>query len=508
MSPVEILIVAAYLTTLGVLAAYGCHRLHLLLLLRRHGARVAAPAGRLDPLPRVTVQLPIYNEMYVVDRLIRASCALDYPAGLLEIQVLDDSTDETSRIAAATVAEMRDRGIDIVHLRRGARQGYKAGALDHGLRRARGELVAVFDADFLPPPAFLADLVHHFAHPRVGMVQARWEHLNRDYSLLTNLESILLDGHFVIEHGARHAAGCFFNFNGTAGLWRRACIESAGGWRSDTLTEDLDLSYRAQLKGWQFVFAPEVVAPAELPADIRGLKSQQRRWARGSIETAIRILPGLLKARIPASVKMEGLIHLTNNSSYVLMVLLAALIVPSLIIRHGAGPLALLMVDLPLFIASTVSVSAFYLRSQSALGRSRRSTCLLLPPLLALGIGLSLNNAVGVVAALAGRRGEFVRTPKHDLRGRRGAWRGSRYAARRGVLAASVETLCGLYFAGAALHALERGHLASLPFLLLFMTGFLGIGVPGLLGIVRDRPARSTAPRPRKALTGAPARRT
>jgi cellulose synthase/poly-beta-1,6-N-acetylglucosamine synthase-like glycosyltransferase len=492
-------IVAAYFLVLSALGLYGAHRACLLRLVRRQRGAPDRPPGRLDPLPRVTVQIPIYNERYVVERVIRAACALQYPADRLEIQVLDDSTDDTTAIAASVVEAMRRRGHDILHLRRGTRRGYKAGALAHGLSLSRGEILAVFDADFVPGPTFLLDLIHHFSHPRVGMVQARWGHLNRDYSLLTSLQAIFLDGHFLIEHAARHRAGLFFNFNGTAGLWRRACIETSGGWRADTLTEDLDLSYRAQLAGWRLVFVPEVVAPAELPADIDAFRSQQQRWARGSIETGMRLLPPLLRARLPARVKLEALAHLTANLSYPLMVLLAILIVPAMILRQRAGWEALLVLDLPLFLLSTASVAAFYLASQRAAGADRAAALRRLPALFGLGVGLCLGNAGAALGALARRPAEFVRTPKHRLEGsraepRRPGHRGPGdagderpgYRGRRRTWLALVEAALGLYFAAAALYAAAQGMYATLPFLLLFQAGFLGTAV---LSLRRASPA-------------------
>jgi cellulose synthase/poly-beta-1,6-N-acetylglucosamine synthase-like glycosyltransferase len=473
MSLIGTAVVALYLTTLAILAVYGCHRSYLLWLYRRARRRAARPIGRLDPLPSITVQLPIFNELYVVERLIRAACALDYPSDRLEIQVLDDSDDETSAIAARLTAEMRGAGHDIVHVRRRSRAGFKAGALAHGLGLARGELIAVLDADFVPEPGFLLALVHHFSHPRVGMVQARWGHLNRDYSLLTRVQAILLDGHFVIEHAARHLSGRFFNFNGTAGLWRRTCIESAGGWQADTLTEDLDLSYRAQLLGWRFDYAPDVVVRAELPADIDAFRSQQRRWARGSIETARKLLPRLLEARLPLGVKIEALFHLTANYSYPLMVALAVLMVPAIIIRRDAGLVMLSLIDLPLLLLTTLSVGAFYLASQREVGGERRATARVLPSLMAIGIGLGLNNAGGVLRAMLGGSGEFVRTPKHDLRGKGGEWRRKRYRVPRGRVITGLEILLGIYFSGAVLHAALAGRVASLPLLVLFQAGFL-----------------------------------
>jgi cellulose synthase/poly-beta-1,6-N-acetylglucosamine synthase-like glycosyltransferase len=489
MTGLETAIVAAYLTTLAILAVYGLHRYYLLHLYHRHRTRSPRPIGRLDPLPRVTVQLPIYNEMYVVERLIRAACALEYPSDRLEIQVLDDSNDETSVLAAEVIEEMRARGHDIVQLRRSVREGFKAGALAHGLRHARGELIAVFDADFVPAPSFLLDLIHYFSHPRVGMVQARWGHLNRDYSFLTRVQSIFLDGHFVIEHAARYRAGCFFNFNGTAGIWRRACIESAGGWQADTLTEDLDLSYRAQLGGWDFIFVSNVVAPAELPADMDSFKSQQHRWTRGSIQTGHKILPRLLASRLPLRVKIEAFFHLTNNNAYALMVLLAILVVPAMVIRHGLGLNdVMLIVDLPLFLLSTISVSTFYLCSQREVRDDWVSTLGYLPFLMSMGIGLSLNNARAVLGALFPRSSEFLRTPKYRLEGRVGDWRGKRYRGPGRGRWTVVEMLFGIYFAGASAHAILNGMYVSLPFYLLFQMGFLHTSFLSLAQAVRRRP--------------------
>ncbi len=483
MTAIETAIVALHLTILAILGVYGCHRAYLLWLFRKARGRAAPPVGRLDPLPSITVQLPVFNEVYVVERLIRAACALDYPSDRLEIQVLDDSDDGTSAIAASLTAEMRAAGHEIVHLRRRSRAGFKAGALAYGLRLARGELIAVLDADFLPEPGFLLALVHHFSHPRVGMVQARWGHLNRGYSLLTRIQAILLDGHFVIEHAARHRSGRFFNFNGTAGIWRRACIESAGGWQADTLTEDLDLSYRAQLLGWRFVYAPDVVVRAELPADIDAFRSQQRRWARGSIETARKVLPGLLHARLPLRVKVEALFHLTANCSYPLMVALAILMVPAIIIRWDAGLMMLVLVDLPVLLLTALSVGGFYLASQREVGGECRGTARVLPSLMALGIGLGLSNAGGVLRGLFGGNGEFVRTPKHDLRGRRGDWRRKIYRVPRGRLITGLEILLGVYFTGAVLQAALAGRVASLPLLILFQMGFLSAPVLSVLGV-------------------------
>ena len=466
-------IVTAYYVTLSLLAVYGWHRFHLLRLHRLHPPGKRPPAAAAGELPAITLQLPVYNERRVVDRLIRAACDLEYPPGRLEIQVLDDSTDVTSDIAAAVVDEMRREGRDIRHIKRASREGYKAGALAAGLAQARGELVAVLDADFLPERSFLLDLVPCFADPRVGMAQARWGHLNRDYSALTRCQAIFLDGHFVIESAARHLAGRFFNFNGTAGLWRRSCIESAGGWQSDTLTEDLDLSYRAQLEGWEFAFVPEVVVPAELPADIDSFRAQQHRWTMGSIQTARKILPRLLRARLPLPVKVEALFHLTGNLSCALMVLLALLIVPAAVLRHGAGHPAILALDVPLFLLTSLAVMAFYVGAQRRVREDWRGTLADLPMAMCLGIGLSLNNTRAIAAALLGLRREFVRTPKHRLVGRSGDWERAvdRTPAARSWRA--VELILGSGFAAAAAWAMLSGHYAPLPLFLLFLAGYV-----------------------------------
>src|SRR5665213_2841465 len=288
MTLTETLTLGTYFFVLIILAIYGWHRYYLVYLYMSNRDKEPKATTPLDPMPVVTIQLPLYNEMYVADRL-------------LEIQVLDDSTDDTCSIAELAVRRFAAQGHDIKYIHRTNRTGYKAGALEEGLKVARGEFVGIFDADFIPTSDFLVKLMPHFVDANVGMVQARWGHINQDYSLLTKIQSILLDGHFVLEHGGRNRAGCFFNFNGTAGVWRREAIDSAGGWQHDTLTEDLDLSYRAQLRGWRFVFVSSLVAPAEVPVEMNSFKSQQHRWAKGSIQTCRKLLPQILRANVPLS---------------------------------------------------------------------------------------------------------------------------------------------------------------------------------------------------------------
>jgi len=319
MTPVETFTLASYFFVLIVLAIYGWHRYYLVYLYMSNRDKVPTPGPPLDPVPIVTIQLPLYNEMYVADRLIGAVCRIDYPRDRLEIQVLDDSSDETRGIAELAVRRHAAQGIDIKYYHRADRAGYKAGALEAGLKVARGEFIAIFDADFMPTADFLTNLMPHFRNPQVGMVQARWGHINQDYSLLTKIQAILLDGHFILEHGGRNRGGRFFNFNGTAGVWRRTAIDSAGGWQHDTLTEDLDLSYRAQLAGWEFVFVPSLIAPAEVPVEMNAFKSQQQRWAKGSIQTCRKLLPRILRSNLPWGVKAEAFFHLTANFNYILM---------------------------------------------------------------------------------------------------------------------------------------------------------------------------------------------
>src|SRR5690349_504922 len=360
MTAAETLILASYFFVLLILAVYGWHRYYLVYVYMKHKNEQPQPKAAFDTLPVVTIQLPLYNEMYVVDRLVDAVCKIDYPRELLEIQVLDDSTDETQQIAELAVRRHALQGIDIKYIHREDRTGYKAGALDEGLKVARGNFVAIFDADFIPKPDFLKRTIDYFTDEKVALVQARWGHVNEDYSLLTKIQAVLLDAHFVLEHGSRNRAGCFFNFNGTAGVWRRVAIADGGGWQHDTLTEDLDLSYRTQLRGWRFLFVPDLVAPAELPVEMNAFKSQQHRWAKGSIQTCRKVLPHILISDLPTKVKMEAFFHLTANFNYLLMIALSILMFPAMVVRYEMGWTEMLLIDIPLFAAATLSVFNFY----------------------------------------------------------------------------------------------------------------------------------------------------
>ncbi|TMK69007.1 MAG: glycosyltransferase [Actinobacteria bacterium] len=473
MSPLEFAILGFYFLTLVVLAVFGFHRYIMVFLYFRHRDRRARPLPPPARLPRVTVQLPLYNEMYVVDRLVDSVCRIRYPKELLEIQVLDDSVDETQEIAKAAVDRYREEGFDIHYIHREDRHGYKAGALDFGLQQAGGEFILIFDADFVAPPEILEKTLGHFDDPGVGMVQVRWGHINRDYSLLTQVQSVLLDGHFILEHGGRNRSGRFFNFNGTGGVWRRDAIRDAGGWQHDTLTEDLDLSYRAQMRGWRFVFLQDVVSPAEIPVEMNAFKSQQHRWAKGSVQTCKKLLPKILASDLPLSIKVESTFHLTANFAYPLMIVLSILMFPAMVIRYNMGWYEMLIVDVPLFIGATMSVCSFYLMSQREIfGEAWPSRLKYLPAVLSVGIGLSVNNAKAVIEALLGMDSEFTRTPKYRVEAAGDDWRLKRY---RGSLnfVPFVELLLGAYFTVMAYYAASNEIFGTLPFILLFQFGFL-----------------------------------
>lgn len=480
---------AAYLGLLGMIAMYGLHRYWLVYLYRRHRRHLPRPIRRYDRLPRVTVQLPMFNEGAVAERIIDAACRLEYPADRLHIQVVDDSTDDSAQLAENRVRDWAARGIDIEYLHRTERTGYKAGALAAATEHARGELIAIFDADFIPRPGFLKRTVHYFTDPTVGMVQTRWAHLNRDSSLLTRGQAIFLDGHFVIEHTARNRSGVWMNFNGTAGVWRRQAILSAGGWEHDTLTEDVDLSYRAQLAGWRFVFLPRVTCPAELPPEINAFKSQQHRWTKGSIQTAVKLLPRLIKSKASWRVKTEAFFHLTAPMVYLYVTLFALLFYPTIELNLrsiGGQTWWGLLVGFLIFLLGTFSAVVFYVASQRVQHRSVWLTILQVPMLMSIGIGIALNNAVACVEALLGHESPFVRTPKYNVASHDP---GEKRAGLKAVIPIPslkwsmtlIELGMGVYVLWCAKLSLNHVHtLVGLPFLLLFATGYLYVGITSL----------------------------
>jgi cellulose synthase/poly-beta-1,6-N-acetylglucosamine synthase-like glycosyltransferase len=465
-----------YFTVLAVLSVYGLHRYDLIRTYFKHRKDTAAVPKRYQQLPPVTIQLPLYNERYVVERLIDEVVKIEYPEGLLQIQVLDDSTDDTAPFAEALVERYRALGCPIEYHHRPNRHGYKAGALQEGLRMATGEMVAVFDADFCPPPDFLNRTIHHFTDPTVGVVQTRWSYLNRDYNFLTEVEAILLDGHFILEHGARSGAGYFFNFNGTAGILRKQMIDDAGGWQHDTLTEDSDLSYRAQLKGWRFVYMPGLDCPSELPVEMHGFQVQQSRWAKGLTQVAKKLLPAILKADISKRVKAEAFMHLTPNISYPLMIVISALMLPVMIVRFYMGVWQMVFLDLPLIAASFWSISLFYVVAQRELyPKNWKRTIFLLPMLMAVGVGLTIVNTRAVLEALFGVETGFVRTPKYAIGDRPMKLENKKYRRRSGWLP-YAELAVGTYFLGMVAFAVQTYNYLSIPFLALFVFGYYWAG--------------------------------
>jgi cellulose synthase/poly-beta-1,6-N-acetylglucosamine synthase-like glycosyltransferase len=486
-----------YFAVMIVLSLYGIHRYTMCYLYFKHRKNYRPdPPRRFEELPRVTVQLPIFNEQFVIDRLIEAVCAIEYPREKLEIQVLDDSTDETQAVASAIVERYAALGYPIVYIHRTNRHGYKAGALDAGLKIAQGEYVAIFDADFVPPTDWLMKVIHHFAEPEIGMVQTRWTHMNRDYSMLTQIEAILLDGHFVLEHGARFRSGDYFNFNGTAGMWRIQAIADGGGWQHDTLTEDTDLSYRSQLAGWKFKYLPEVECPSELPIEMTAFKTQQARWAKGLIQTGKKILPRVMKSDAPFHTKIEAWYHLTANISYPLMIVLSVLLMPAMIIRSWQGYVQMLLIDFPLFIASTMSVSTFYLVSQKELfPKTWHKTFLYVPFLMALGIGLTITNTRAVMEALFGYKTPFARTPKYRVKKKGEASQAKVYRKRLGIVP-WIELLLGTYFAWTVWYAMTTENYFTVPFLLLFVLGYWYTGLLSLFQGLFERAGKETSGSP------------
>src|SRR5712692_1211767 len=471
-----------YFAILIILSFYGLHRYKMVYMYFRYRKNATGePLQRFEDLPRVTVQLPIFNERYVVEQLLDNVCRLEYPRDRLEIQVLDDSTDETAAIAEAAAHQWAALGEPVTYIHRTDREGFKAGALANGMQYVKGEFFAIFDADFAPPPDFLLRTIHYFTDPKVGMVQTRWTYRNRSYSFLTQVEAILLDGHFVLEHGARSRAHRFFNFNGTAGMLRRAAIEDAGGWQHDTLTEDTDLSYRAQLKGWKFLYAPGIECPSELPVDMTAFQVQQARWAKGLIQTSKKVLPQLLRSRLPMRVKTEGWFHLTANICYPLMLVLSVLLLPAMIVRFYQGWFQMLYIDLPLFAASFCSISSFYLVAQKELYPERwKRTFLFVPFLMATGIGLTLTNTRAVIEALLGIKSPFQRTAKY------GDKRTDKYRRRSRILP-WINLVIGTYFLLTVLYAVSVENYFTATFLLLFVLGYYFAGVMMLVQDHREK---------------------
>lgn len=477
-----------YFGILFILSIYGVHRYETIRRYRKYRKNLQRAARRkFEQLPKVTIQLPLYNERFVVARLLQEVNKIDYPRELLQIQVLDDSTDETHPYTERLCNEYRAAGMPVEYRHRNNRHGYKAGALQEGLRTATGELIAIFDADFLPPADFLLRTVHFFTDSDVGVVQTRWSYLNKEYSILTQVEAMLLDGHFVLEHGARCGSGLFFNFNGTAGVLRRTMIDDAGGWQHETLTEDSDLSYRAQLNGWRFVYVPGVDCPSELPAETYGFQVQQARWAKGLTQVAKKLLPRILKADLPFRVKLEAFLHLTPNISYPLMLAVSMLMLPVMIVRFYMGVFQMALIDMPLIIASFWSISAFYLYAQRELyPKTWWKSIAFLPMLMAAGVALTVSNSKGVLEALLGIQSSFARTPKYAMGSERVKIKPEAYRRRSGWLP-YVELAIGTYFIFMINFAIDSLNFFAIPFLLLFVCGYYWAGLTTLYEEYRNK---------------------
>jgi len=500
-SCMHVVLMTVYTVALLTVSVYGFHRYVLVFLYYRHKKNIPQAPSRYAELPAVTVQLPMYNERTVARRIVEETCRLDYPREKLHIQVLDDSTDDGRCVAEQAAREAREKGFDVEYIHRLDRKGYKAGALANGLKTAKGEFITIFDADFVPDPSFLKRTVHYFTDPKVCVVQSRWEHLNRNDSILTRSQAILLDGHFAIEHVARNRSNRFMSFNGTAGTWRLAAIRDAGGWQADTLTEDLDLSYRAQLKGWKFVFLPDLTAPAELPPVMNAFKAQQFRWTKGGAQTALKLLPKVMLSKAPLKVKVEAFFHLTCFMMHLYVLLLVLLLFPAMYVQcvpMETGTFWRIFFDIGVFTLATVSAGVFYAASQFELFGDWRTAVKYMPLLMALGVGLSVSNAKGILEALWGKKSEFVRTPKYgDGTALAGAAIDSAPAAARRKkrsLLPFVEMAMGVYMIVCMLFSLGdyRSWLTA-PFLVMFAFGFFYVSVTSLLSERTLRQARQAA---------------
>jgi cellulose synthase/poly-beta-1,6-N-acetylglucosamine synthase-like glycosyltransferase len=477
-------VIVFYFAILGLLAILGCYRLRLVYQFWRYRHLTPSPLRRWEDneLPSITVQLPLFNERYVVERLLESVTALDYPSHLLQIQVLDDSTDGTVEIASAAVEQYRHQGLDIEYVHRADRTGFKAGALEKGMLKARGQLIAVFDADFTPRPDCLRRMVDFFTDSRIGMVQMRWSHINAHYSLLTRIQEILLDGHFVVEQTARNRTGAFFNFNGTAGIWRREAIEWSGGWQHDTLTEDTDLSFRAQLMGWRFVYLLDDDVPAELPVEMNAFKAQQRRWAKGLVQVGIKLIPRVWHhPQLTWRQKTEIIFRLNSNCAAPLMILLSLLHLPILMVRFNQGLFHMLLLDLPLMLFATVSVFSFYMTAILHLHPREKWRLWLLPLVMGMGIGLVFSNTRAVFEAFLGVRSSFVRTPKYRVEQSGDNWlQQARLYGRKHGLLPLLELGLAIYFVAAIAYAWRSHIYGTIPFLMIFLLGYGYMGIMSL----------------------------
>lgn len=468
----EEIILFTYIGSLLILFTFGSHGFIMIYYYLKHRHKRDDFSKQLENYPVVTLQLPIYNEMYVIERLIKTVCEMDYPIDKLEIQVLDDSTDETVEIVDNIVKEYKLQGFDIHHIHRTDRSGFKAGALKEGLKVAKGEFVGIFDADFIPRKNFLKIVLPFFKDPKIGMVQTRWEHLNRAYSLVTQIQALALDGHFVLEQQVRNKAGYFINFNGTSGVWRKECIFDAGNWEADTLTEDLDLSYRAQLKGWKFRYLTDFSTPSEVPSEINSLKSQQFRWTKGAIETARKMLFRVWMAKLPLKTKIMCTFHLTNNIVFPFILLACLLNMPIVLIKN-TGLYDTYFLFMSVFVLAFIASFLFYLYSQKDVYDDWRSRILLFPVFMAGSMGFAINNTKAVFEALINKKSEFVRTPKYGIEGDKDKWQDKKYVHKKFVkFSVVLELLVALYSLACVVVSAVTLQISAIPFQLMYTFGF------------------------------------
>ena len=482
------IILAAYIISLTILFIFGAHGFNMIYYyFKTFGDRTKDLEEHefdIPDFPLVTIQLPLYNERYVITRLIDATMRLDYPKDKLEIQILDDSTDDTTGIIQDHIQKYIDQGFDIKHIHRTNRQGYKAGALKEGLEVAKGEYVAIFDADFIPRKKFLKRTIPYFyKYEKLGLVQTRWEHLNREYSLMTRTQAIALDGHFVIEQAVRNRAGFFINFNGTGGVWKKECIFDAGNWEADTLTEDLDLSYRAQMKGWKFKYLVNFTSPAELPSDIFALKSQQFRWTKGAIETAKKIFPVVMKSDMSLKLKFQSFIHLCSNLAYPFILIAALLNLPVMLVKL-TGEYDTIFKFMSLFIFAFISSFLFYLYSQKDVYPDWQNRMIYFPVFLAGSMGFSVNNTKAVFEGLIGKKSEFVRTPKYKITGKQESWQGKKYVNKKLSFSTYIEAFMAVYCFVGVVIAIGTAQIAAVPFQLMFFGGFATVSYLSIRQVV------------------------
>ncbi|MHC4847860.1 MAG: glycosyltransferase [Planctomycetota bacterium] len=483
MTGVQIFLLGLYVPLSVALAAYGIHRAHMLFEYLRVRKNNPKPEGTLEEWPTLLVQIPVFNEKTVVNRIIHAVAEFDYPRDKLRIQILDDSTDDTVRITEEGCAWLRGQGVEAVQIRRSNRDGFKAGALANGLEQDDCELVAVFDADFVPPPGVLKEMVPYFAKPGVGLVQARWEHLNLNRNLLTKLQGYFLDGHFILEHTYRHRTGRFFNFNGTAGIWRRTCIDDAGGWSASSITEDTEISFRAQIKGWEFIYLRDLTVPAEVPADVDAYKSQQHRWAKGYTEVLQQHFGTIWKSSIPLKAKVEATLMLSNHFAFLLMAALTILHLPLVLVReHWQATPVQMLLDLLGLNLVVFAFFGFYAVSQWEAGRFTWKRLALAPLALGLGMALMVNSCRAVLESLFGVKTGFVRTPKEGETNRS-------YKASAAIGQAVAELIFGVYLLFSCAVLLAHGHIWGMPLNLLVAGGFLYLGIGTLRNVWRAQQA-------------------